>query len=96
MRRTRTMLMGELLDEFFSRPYVAARVAEGRLPDTWRDIVGDYAAAETTQLRLENRILHVRVRSSVLRSELFRQREALAAEINRRAKLRLVAAVVIR
>lgn len=90
------MLMGELLDEFFSRPYVAARVAEGRLPDTWRDIVGDYAAAETTQLRLENRILHVRVRSSVLRSELFRQREALAAEINRRAKLRLVAAVVIR
>ena len=28
MRRTKTMLMGDLLDEFFSRPYVAARVAE--------------------------------------------------------------------
>ena len=38
MRRTKTMLMGDLLDEFFSRPYVAARVAEGRLPDTWREI----------------------------------------------------------
>ena len=84
MRRTKTMLMGDLLDEFFSRPYVAARVAEGRLPDTWREIVGERAAAETTQLRLENRILHVRIRSSVLRSELFRQREALAAEITRR------------
>ena len=23
MRRTKTMLMGDLLDEFFSRPYVA-------------------------------------------------------------------------
>lgn len=90
------MLMGDLLDEFFRRPYVAARVAEGRLPDTWREIVGDYAADETTQLRLENRILHVRIRSSVLRSELFRQREALAAEINRRAKVRLVASIVIR
>lgn len=96
MRRTKTMLMGDLLDEFFRRPYVAARVAEGRLPDTWREIVGDYAADETTQLRLENRILHVRIRSSVLRSELFRQREALAAEINRRAKVRLVASIVIR
>ena len=50
MRRTKTMLMGDLLDEFFSRPYVAARVAEGRLPDTWREIVGERAAAETTQL----------------------------------------------
>lgn len=90
------MLMGDLLDEFFRRPYVAARVAEGRLPDTWREIVGDYAADETTQLRLENRILHVRIRSSVLRSELFRQREALATEINRRAKVRLVASIVIR
>ena len=63
MRRTKTMLMGDLLDEFFSRPYVAARVAEGRLPDTWREIVGERAAAETTQLRLENRILHVRILS---------------------------------
>ena len=96
MRRTKTMLMGDLLDEFFSRPYVAARVAEGRLPDTWREIVGERAAAETTQLRLENRILHVRIRSSGLRSELFRQREALAAEINRRSKVRLVASVIIR
>lgn len=96
MRRTKTMLMGDLLDEFFSRPYVAARVAEGRLPDTWREIVGERAAAETTQLRLENRILHVRICSSVLRSELFRQREALAAEINRRSKVRLVASVIIR
>lgn len=26
------MLMGDLLEEFFARPYVAAKVAEGRLP----------------------------------------------------------------
>ena len=40
MRRTKAMLMGDLLEEFFSRPYVAAKVAEGRLPDTWREVVG--------------------------------------------------------
>jgi len=34
------MLMGDLLEEFFARPYVAAKVAEGRLPDTWREGVG--------------------------------------------------------
>lgn len=96
MRRTKTMLMGDLLEEFFRRPYVAAKVAEGKLPDTWRAIVGDRAADATTELRLENRILHVRIQSSVLRSELFYQRDALRDEINRRSGLRLVNAVIIR
>lgn len=96
MRRTKTMLMGELLDEFFKRPYIAAKVAEGKLPDTWRAIVGDRAADFTTELRLENHILHARIQSSVLRSELFYQREALKEEINRRSGMRLVNAVIIR
>lgn len=96
MRRTKTLLLGELLDEFFRRPYVAAKVAEGKLPDTWRAVVGDRAADETTELRLERRILHVRIRSSVLRAELFYQREALRDEINRRSGLPLVRAVLIR
>ena len=50
MRRTKTMLMGDLLEEFFKRPYIAEKVAEGKLPDTWREIVGDRAADVTTEL----------------------------------------------
>lgn len=96
MKRSKTVTVGELLDEFFQRPYVAAKVAEGRLRDTWREIIGPAADAETTELRLENHILHVRIRSSILRNELFYQREALGAEINRRSKIRLVNAVIIR
>ena len=96
MRRTKTLLMGDLLDEVFKRPYVAAKVAEGKLPDTWREIVGERAAAETTELRLDKHILYVRLRSSVLRSELFYQREALREEINRRSGIRIVNAVIIR
>ena len=77
-------------------PYIAAKVAEGKLPDTWREIVGDRAADVTTELRLEKHILYVRIQSSVLRSELFYQREALKEEINRRSGVRLVNAVIIR
>lgn len=90
------MLMGDLLEEFFKRPYVAAKVAEGKLPDTWRAIVGEAAAAQTTELKLERGVLYVRLRSSVLRSELFYQRDALCDEINRRSGVRLVRSVVIR
>ena len=90
------MLMGELLDEFFQRPYVAAKVAEGKLPDTWRRIVGEEVAAQTTELRIERRVLRVRVQSSVLRNELLWQREALRDAINRESGLNLVYAVDIR
>ncbi|MBQ3082839.1 MAG: DUF721 domain-containing protein [Alistipes sp.] len=96
MRRTKTLLMGDLLEEFFRRPYVAAKVAEGKLPDVWREVVGNRVADDTVELRLENHILHVRMRSAVLRQELFYQRDALRDELNARLGVRLVNAVIIR
>ena len=39
MKRSKTVTVGELLDEFFQRPYVAAKVAEGRLRDTWLSLI---------------------------------------------------------
>ena len=90
------MLMGDLLEEFFARPYVAAKVAEGRLPDTWREVVGDAVANLTTDLRLENRILYVRLQSSVVGQELFYQRGALRDRINEVSKVRLVNAVIVK
>ena len=57
---------------------------------------GDRAAEITTELKIENHILYARIQSSVLRSELFYQREALKEEINRRSGVRLVNAVIIR
>ena len=96
MRRTKTMLMGDLLEEFFRRPYIAAKVAEGKLPDTWRAVVGDRAADLTSELRLERRILHVRIQSSVLRQELFYQRDALRDELTRRSGVAFIHAVIVR
>ncbi|MFR9620293.1 MAG: DUF721 domain-containing protein [Rikenellaceae bacterium] len=96
MKRSREVLIGDVLKEFFDSPYIAARVAEGRLPETWREVVGDHVADMTTELRLENRILHVRIESSLLRQELFYQRDALRDALNKHSKVRIVNAVIIR
>lgn len=96
MRRTKTMLIGDVLEEFFSRPYVAAKVAEGRLPDTWREVVGERVANLTTELKLDNHVLTARISSSVVRSELFYRRETLMQEINRVSGVRLVNVVIIK
>ncbi|MFI3280211.1 MAG: DUF721 domain-containing protein [Rikenellaceae bacterium] len=96
MRRTKTMLVGEVLDEFFSRPYVAKKIAESKLPDTWRIILGDQIANMTSSLRLEKGILFAHIESSIIRHELFMQREGLKEEINRISKVKLVNSVIIK
>ena len=96
MRRTKTMLIGDVLEEFFSRPYVASKVAEGKLPDTWREVVGERAAQLTSDLRLENHVLYAHITSSVIRHELFMRRDAIAAEINRISGVRLVNVLIIK
>ncbi len=96
MRRRDSILIGDALKEFFERPYIAAKLAESRLPETWLAIVGEHVASLTRELRLENHILHVKIESSLLRHELFHQREALKNEINRRSGVRVVNCVIVR
>lgn len=96
MRRTQTRLIGDILEEFFKRPYVAHKIAEGKLPEFWREIVGEHVAMLTNDVRLEHGILHVSVSSSVVRNDLFYRRDQLAQLINERAGVHLVNAVIIR
>ena len=96
MRRTQTRLIGDILEEFFKRPYVARKIAEGKLPEFWREIVGEHVAMLTNDVRLEHGILHVSVSSSVVRNDLFFRRDQLAQLINQRAGMQLVNAVIIR
>lgn len=96
MKRTNAQPIGDVLQEFFSQPYIAAKIAEGRLPDTWREVVGERAAAVTTDLRLERHVLYARIASSAIRHELFMRRDAIAAEINRISGIRFVNVVIIK
>ena len=96
MKRSGPGHIGEVLEEFFKRPYVAAKGAEGRLPETWREVVGERVASLTSSLRLDNHVLYAHITSSVVRAELFNRRETLAAEINRISGVRLVNVVIIK
>ena len=96
MKRSETVHIGEVLEEFFNRPYVAAKVAEGRLPETWQEVVGERVASLTSSLRLDNHVLYAHITSSVVRAELFNRRETLAAEINRISGVSLVNVVIIK
>jgi len=58
--------------------------------------VGEYVAEQTHNLRLDNHILYVTVRTGVVRNELFYRRDELQKLLNDRAGIRLINAIIIR
>lgn len=95
MKRTKAQPIGELLDSLFKSPNVARKIAEGSLPHIWREVTGEVVAANTRQVRFMRGTLYVHIASSVLRSELMMQREALVRSINKRLGTELVQSIVI-
>ena len=95
MKRTKAQPIGELLDNLFKSPNVARKIAEGSLPHVWREVTGEVVAANTKQVRFVRGTLYVHVTSSILRSELMMQREALVHSINKALNTDLVVSVVV-
>ncbi len=96
MRRTEPKLVGALFEELFNSPHIAAKIAEGCLPETWREVVGDRIADQTSQIRLVNGTLYVHVYSSIVRSELMMRRAALCQAINGHSRVPIVRSVIIK
>ena len=96
MRRIEPKSVGELLDQLFKSPNIARKIAEGGLPETWRQVVGPMVAEHTRHVRYVKGTLYVHVTSAVLRTELMMQRDALARAINAKAGVEgLVTQVVV-
>ena len=95
MKRTQAKPIGELLDSLFKSPNVARKITEGSLPDVWREVTGEVVAASTRQVRFVRGTLYVHISSSILRSELMMQREALVRSINKQIGTDLVQSVVV-
>lgn len=96
MKRTEPVLVGDILREFFERPYVARKLAEGRLPDLWQEIVGAHIASLTHTFELKQGILYVGISSSVARQEIFFRRDELMTLLNTRSGHRIINAIIVK
>lgn len=96
MKRTEPKLIGDILKEFFERPYVARRIAIGSIPDYWREVVGEHIADLTHECRFENGILYIGISSGVARQEIFYRRDELMMRLNERAGHKIINTIIVR
>ena len=91
MKRSNTQPIGRVLDELFDQnPILADKLAETRLVNSWKGMMGASVARFTENIYIKKRILYVKLTSSVLKSELMMCRELLINNLNEEAGRRVI------
>jgi len=96
MKRINTQLIGDVLDSFFEQnPELANKLAEARLIDSWKKVLGASVSRFTTHLFIKKRTLYVQLSSSVLKSEIMMMREDLIKKLNTEAGREVIDAIAL-
>ena len=86
MKRTNSQSIKSILDSFFQEnPRLADKLAETRLIDYWNNKMNPMISRYTADLFIRNRILYVKLNSSVLKNELMMGRQNLIEKLNTEA-----------
>jgi len=86
MRRINTQTIGTVLDNFFEQnPKLADKLAEVRLVNSWKTVLGASVLRFTDNLYIKKRTLYVRLTSSILKNELMMCREQIIEKLNAEA-----------
>ena len=84
MRRQQAVGMGELVKQFIKEMKLDRGMNRQRLGEVWNTVTG--AARYTLAVNLENGVLYCTISSSVVRNQLYFQREALIQQMNEALK----------
>ena len=96
MRRCFPTRIGDLWQGWKEEhPAIRRLMAEGSIPDVWRTIVGD-RLAEATEVNFVRGVLYVKVGPSVVRHEIFMNRENFRFEIHSRLGEELVKTIIVK
>ncbi len=88
--------MREAIEQFKKAFGIERKLDEAALMDSWDSVVGKGIAKQTEQLSIKNRVLYVRLNSSVVRNELMMAREKIKDALNREVGKEVITDVVFR
>ena len=96
MKRINTQTIGTALDDFFSQnPELADKLAEARLINSWKTVLGASISRFTDKLYIKKRTLYVHLTSSILKSEIMMCREQLIIKLNNAAGRNVIDSIIL-
>lgn len=96
MRKRNTELISEVIHQFLKQKKLEKPLYEKRIIDAWPEVLGKNIMTYTSELSIKNKILYVRLTSSVLRHDLFISREQIVNSLNNYVGYKVVEDIVFR
>lgn len=95
MRKQKAEAVGMIVRQFLREEGLETPYNEYRLIESWPEVMGPGIARHTTDLQIRNRVLFVRLSSSVIRSELMMARSLLVRRLNEHVGAQVIEKVVL-
>lgn len=96
MRRSKTISLGEAINDFIRETNIGGKLSEVSIVNSWEETVGRAISSRTTKIYIRDHVLYVHLSSSVVRNELMMLRQALMEKINQKAGTLVIKEIVLR
>lgn len=82
MRRSNSENIGDVISQYLRQQGLETPLNQHRLVSAWPEVMGEGISRYTRDIFIQNQTLHVKLSSSVIRSELMMQRQQLVQKLN--------------
>ena len=94
MRQQKAENIGLLVRQFLREEGLETPYNEYRLIQSWPEVMGDAVARYTRDLQIRNRVLYVRLTSSVVRNELMIGRRNFVQRLNQHVGAQVIENII--
>ncbi|MCF6170754.1 MAG: DUF721 domain-containing protein [Bacteroidales bacterium] len=96
MKRESEFTLKEVIGELLKAYRWGSKLDEAKLVESWEKVVGGIIGKHTVNMAVKNKILYVKLNSSVLRSELHMAKSKIILSLNKEAGKEVITDMVLR
>lgn len=96
MERKSEQRIGSLLEEFIRANHLEQGFAEYKVKKAWNELLGMSVSQATQNLYIKDRILFVKLHSSVMRNELNMMKDDIIKRLNEYAGMEVIEDLIIK
>jgi predicted nucleic acid-binding Zn ribbon protein len=95
-KKSNLIKLGDAINQLFKQEKLDIKMSQFSVKSSWKDIVGDIVANNTSEIYFNDKIIFVSLSSAALKHELSFRKEEMLNNINKFCGYKLVEQIVIR
>lgn len=95
-KKSNLIKLGDAINQLFKQENLDVKISQFTIKNSWKDIVGELIAKNTTEISFHNKTIFVGLNSAALKHELSFQKEMIVNSINKFCGYKLVDTLIIK